>query len=161
MLFHILSKLPKPLNLESLVRRASELFSQYPPERLPHRAWSRVSANSVLKTTHGAPQPLAEQSLTDGERMFERHAAEVKRAEVWNRQILHTRRLARKYQRPATYTATAVVVAVMALLLRRGGVQTPSGAWIPLLVSLQRRTTDTLLNVVGPPLRFLLGLPPG
>jgi len=160
MLFHILSKLPKPLNLESLIRRASEISSLYPPERLPGRAWRRISAYSVLKTTHGAPQPLAKQSLTDGERMFKKQAAEFKRAEAWNRQILHTRKLAQKYKRPATYTATAVFVGVVALLLRRGGFGFSSGAWMPLLLNLRRRTTDTLMTLLGPPLRYLLGPPP-
>ncbi|KAK4541682.1 hypothetical protein LTR36_007826 [Oleoguttula mirabilis] len=129
MLLVVLSKLPKPLDLESLIRYTSEIFTRYPPESLSQppmgswslssRAWSRVSGDSVLKTTHGDPHKLAKQSLTDGELMFDRHAAEIKRAEVWKRQVLQTRRLAKRCQWPATYTAAAVIIAVMALLLRR------------------------------------------
>ncbi|KAK5132506.1 hypothetical protein LTR08_008890 [Meristemomyces frigidus] len=140
MLLVILSKLPKPLDLESLVRDASEIFARYPPESLsqppigswslPARAWRRVSANSVLKTTHGDPHKLAKQRLVDGERMFAKHAAEIMRNNVWKRQMLHARKLAKRYRRPVTYTATAVVVAAIALLFRRSSYQ-PS--WTALL----------------------------
>ena len=125
----ILSKLPKPLDLERLVRNASEIFVKFPPESLsqppvgrwsmPARAWSRVSANSVLKTTHGDLHRLAKQTLTDGERMFAKHSTEITRNEAWKRQVIRTQKMARKYKRPATYTAAAIVVAAAALLLRR------------------------------------------
>lgn len=160
MLLVILSKLPKPLNLESLIRRASEVFTQYPPESLLHpptsnwslpgRAWSRVSANSVLKSSHGDPHKLAKQSLVDGEVMFEKHAAEVKRAEVWKRQRLQIRRLARKYRRPATYTATAGIVAVIALLLSRGNLQ-HSAAWTPLWLGLRQQGSNLIRRVLAQP----------
>ncbi|KAK5116565.1 hypothetical protein LTR85_009190 [Meristemomyces frigidus] len=161
MLLVILSKLPKPLDLESLIRRTSEIFTQYPPERLsqpptsdwslPGRAWSRVSANSVLKTTHADPHKLAKQSLSDGESMFEKHAGEVKRAEAWKRQMLQTRRLARRYQRPATYTAAAVVVAVTAVMLRRSSLRPFFAAWGPVWMGLQRRMSDLMQRILTPP----------
>ena len=131
----ILSKLPKPLDLERLVRNASEIFAKYPPESLsqppigrwsmPVRAWSRVSADSVLKTTHGDLHRLAKQTLGDGERMFAKHSAEIVRNEAWKQQVLRTQKLARKYKRPVTYTAAAVVVAAAALLLRRSSYPLP------------------------------------
>ena len=125
----ILSKLPKPLDLERLVRNASEIFAKFPPESLSQpptgkwsistRAWSRVSASSVLKTTHGDLHRLARQTLGDGERMFAKHSIEIARNEAWNRQVTRTQKMARKYKRPVAYTAAAVVVAAAALLLRR------------------------------------------
>ncbi|KAI7711476.1 hypothetical protein KC353_g8964, partial [Hortaea werneckii] len=69
MLHAILSKMPKPLDLDSLILRASDMFVHHPPEKLPGRAWSRISPNSVLKTTHADPQQLVQQTLEDGERM--------------------------------------------------------------------------------------------
>ncbi|GAB1737307.1 hypothetical protein NU219Hw_g1233t1 [Hortaea werneckii] len=123
MLHAILSKMPKPLDLDSLILRASEMFVHHPPEKLPGRAWSRISPNSVLKTTHADPQQLVQQTLEDGERMFQRQAAEIQRTEARQRQIMHARWLFRKYKRPAAYTATAVLVAVTALLIGRGGSQ--------------------------------------
>lgn len=123
MLHAILSKMPKPLDLDSLILRASEMFVHHPPEKLPGRAWSRISPNSVLKTTHADPQQLVQQTLEDGERMFHRQAAEIQRSEARQRQIMHARWLFRKYKRPAAYTATAVLVAVTALLIGKGGSQ--------------------------------------
>lgn len=128
MLHAILSKLPKPLDLESLLRRTSEIFELYPPPSLPGRAWSRVSANSVLKTTRD-PDALGKQSLEDGERMFERQAAEIRRAEAWKRQKLRARQLARKYRWPATYTSTAIVVAIIAYWFRGSGAPVPLPGW--------------------------------
>lgn len=143
-LYAILSKLPRPLNLERLIRRASEISTQYPPESLPGRAWWWISANSVLKTTHGDPQQLVKQTLTDGERMFQRHAADVKRVEVLKHQTMRMRLIAKKYRRPATYTAATVFIAVMALVLGTGYIQPSWTAWTPLLVGVRQKASDYL-----------------
>lgn len=143
MLHATLSKLPKPLNLESLIRRTSEIFEQYPPERLPGRAWNRVSVNSVLKTTHD-PHKLAQQTLADGEVMFEKQAAEIKRAAEWKEQKLRLWQLARKYRRPATYTGAAIVAAILAYWLRSGGEQAGFASWMPMLAKLRQQTVSVL-----------------
>ncbi|KAK5724069.1 GTPase-activating protein gyp8 [Elasticomyces elasticus] len=120
MLHSILSKLPKPLNLESLIQRTSEIYKQHPPEALPGRAWNRVSANSVLKTTHD-PRQLARQTLADGEKLFEKQAFEIKRADDWKRRKLRVQQLLKKYERPtktATYAGGTLVVVVFAYWLR-------------------------------------------
>lgn len=49
MLHSILSKLPKPLDLESLISKTIELIGIYPPEKLS--SWARISSLSVLKTS--------------------------------------------------------------------------------------------------------------
>jgi len=146
MLHSILSKLPKPLNLESLIQRTSEIYARHPPERLPGRAWSRVSANSVLKTTHD-PAKLAEQTLCDGEVYFEKQAAEIKRAEDWKRRKVHLRQLARQYRRPvktATYASGMVMIVVVAYWLRNSGWQTGFASFMPVLGTMRQRTWTLL-----------------
>lgn len=145
MLHSILSKLPKPLNLETLIQRTSEIFELYPPERLPGRAWSRVSANSVLKTTHDL-HALGKQSLNDGERMFEKQAKEIKRAEDWKRQKLHMQQVARKYKRPATYTSTAIAIVVLAYWLRGSGAQLPLTSWTLAFDRIRQQGLNALLQ---------------
>ena len=49
MLHSVLSKLPKPLDLEGWIARAIRLLDDQPPERLS--TWRRVSRLSVLKTS--------------------------------------------------------------------------------------------------------------
>lgn len=75
----------------------------------------------MLKTTRD-PQSLAIQTLADGERFFERHAAEVKTQELRQKQFEQARVLARKYRRPALATGTAVIAALLAMYLRKAGV---------------------------------------
>ncbi|TKA82678.1 hypothetical protein B0A55_01482 [Friedmanniomyces simplex] len=146
MLHSILSKLPKPLKLESLIQRTSELYQQHPPESLPGRAWSRVSANSVLKTTHD-PQLLAKQTLADGEVLFERQAAEIKRADDWKRRKLRWRQLARKYRRPAraaTYGGATIVAVVIAYWLRNSAGQTVLASCLPVLSRMRQQAWGVL-----------------
>lgn len=118
MLHSILSKLPKPLDLESLIRRTVELFSQYPPERLPGRTWFRISSNSVLKTTRDFYH-LNKQTLQDGERFFVKEAAEIRRQEAFKRKQRQFQALVRRYKRPATWSTAAMFVALVAVYLSR------------------------------------------
>jgi hypothetical protein len=74
----------------------------------------------VLKTTRD-PQALFKQTLQDGERFFERHAADVRTQEVRQKQLERARVLARRYRRPAIGIGTAVLAALIALYLRRAG----------------------------------------
>ncbi|KAK0276048.1 GTPase-activating protein gyp8 [Friedmanniomyces endolithicus] len=150
MLHSILSKLPKPLKLESLIRRTSELYQRHPPESLPNRAWSRVSANSVLKTTHD-PLQLAKQTLADGEVMFERQAAEIRRADEWKRRKLRLRLLSRKYRRPAraaTFGGAAIAVVVIAYWLRGGAGEMGLGSALHVLSRLRQEAWGVLRGCI-------------
>lgn len=118
MLHSILSKLPKPLDLDALISRTSELFEQHPPNRLQGLSWFYISNNSVLKTTRD-PQKLAKQTLHDGEVFFQRQATEISRHKSRMKAFQKARLLARKHRRPAVAAGTAVLVALLALYLRR------------------------------------------
>ena len=120
MLHSILSKLPKPLDLDALIAGSSELHRAHPPNRLSGLAWYQISSNSVLKTTRD-PNALAKQTLQDGERFFERHAADIVTSEIRQKQLQRARVLAKRYQRPALATGTAIFAALLALYLRRSG----------------------------------------
>lgn len=117
MLHSVLSKLPKPLDLEGLIQRTAEIFDSYPPEKLPGQAWKQVSANSALKTTRKA-RNLSKQTLLDGERYLRLQDAEIKRAEEWQKRRVIMRRLTARYKRPAAFTSAAILVGVLALMLR-------------------------------------------
>lgn len=117
MLHSILSKLPKPLNLEDLISRTVQLFQEYPPLRLPGRAWRHVSSNSVLKTTQDFHR-LSQQSLADGEMFFTKEAAEIRRRDALVQRQRQLSLLARRYRRPASWFSGAVLVAVMAFYFR-------------------------------------------
>lgn len=120
MLYAILSKLPKPLDLESLISRTTLLFSQHPPETLPFHAWRKVSRYSVLKTTRD-PTKLAEQTLEEGELLHKKHSAQMERQQAVQRVIDRSRFLAHKYRRPAGAFTLAVVIGVLSLYVGRSG----------------------------------------
>ena len=114
MLHSVLSKLPKPLNLERLISRTMVLFSDHPPEKLPRRAWSNISCHSVLKTTYGSRR---DQSLKDGEALYELQVLQLRRAE------LRKKALARiwKYRRPFGGIGLAVFVGLLSFWLGKKG----------------------------------------
>ena len=132
MLHSILSKLPKPLDLDALITATSTLHASHPPNRLRSLAWWQISSNSVLKTTRD-PYALAKQTLRDGEVFFKRHAADIKTQELRQKQLERARVLAKRYKRPAMATGTAVLAALLALYLRRS---TGGGASIESLAGL-------------------------
>ena len=112
MLHSILSKLPRPLDLDRLVADAVALAERYPPESLP--AWRTISASSVLKTARGV-DVCARQTLEEGEAFFRRQAREI----VWNQRVKVARRALWKYRRPARTLGLAVMVGLVAIWLRR------------------------------------------
>ncbi|KAB5572119.1 rab-GTPase-TBC domain-containing protein [Coniochaeta sp. 2T2.1] len=112
MLHSILSKLPKPLDLDRLIADAVRLTERFPPEGLP--AWRTISGSSVLKTARDI-DVCATQTLEEGERFFERQAREIE----WAQRVKVARHLAWKYRRPAGTVGLAVAVGVVAVLLRR------------------------------------------
>lgn len=118
MLHSILSKLPKPLELDSLVANTIKLFEKHPPETL--RTWRAISTSSVLKTARWPDQTI-KQSLADGEVYFEQQVKELKRAEQREKMFA----VMQKYRRPTQTIVFAVLVGVLAVSLRRSS--GPSG----------------------------------
>lgn len=118
MLHSILSKLPRPLELETLIRNTIELLDRHPPESL--RAWRTISDSSVLKTARHPDQTIT-QTLEDGEGYFKKQVKELQWAEqkekalneIWKR---------RKVIRGV---GMAVLVGVLSFWLRRSS--GPSG----------------------------------
>lgn len=129
MLHSILSKLPKPLDLEGLIADTVALFERHPPERLPSWRWG-ISGSSVLKTAR-EEEPGKEggvavgQTMEDGKRFFERQVKEMQ----WMERKEKARKWMWKNRRPFSRTlGLAVLVGVIAILLRRA----PGGpmAWV-------------------------------
>lgn len=112
MLHSILSKLPQPLDLEALITAARDLFDAHPPERLP--AWRTISRVSVLRTARDA-DACADQSMADGHAFFERQVAEL----WWAERRDKARELLWRYRRPVRGLGLAVIIGVVAVLLRR------------------------------------------
>ena len=76
MLHFTLSKLPQPLDLESLISRTVQLFSKHQPQTLPDMIWWKISSHSVLKTFRSLRE---KQSLKRGEQLFVKQAAQLER----------------------------------------------------------------------------------
>lgn len=113
MLGFILSKIPKDLDLESLISDAIALLDRYPPSTL--RSWRRISSSSCLKTARSV-DACATQSLEDGRRFFEAQARELRRAEKWHKLV----KTASSYRRPVGAISVAtVLVGVAAMYLHR------------------------------------------
>ena len=111
MLHFTLSKLPKPLDLDGLINKAVTSFTNHPPEKLPLRAWSKVSPLSVLKTSRGKN---AAKSLREGQNLFAAQASQLRQQELM-KQALH---VVWKYRRPAGSVGLAIVVGIISLALR-------------------------------------------
>lgn len=114
MLHYILSKLPKPLNLELYIAIAMDLYSRHPPQSLPFKAWRQVSSYSVLKTTRNLEE-LSKQTLQDGEALFWKQAAQIKRMETRQRIVV----VIQKYQKPLGASGLTVFVGILAWWLAR------------------------------------------
>lgn len=112
MLHSILSKLPKPLDLERLIQHALSLFAEYPPETL--QGWRTVSKNSVLRTTLD-PVAAEMQSVEDGRMFFEAQVRELQ----WAERREELMKQVRRYQRPASAVGIAVLVGVVSFYIRK------------------------------------------
>lgn len=148
MLHSILSKLPKPLDLDGLISKTQDLFRRCPPERLPHRAWSHISSYSVLKTTRD-PHALSRQTFGDGERYFDLQARQIQRKDQIK--ALHRRfqAIVQRYRRPARWTGAAVLVAVLALYFGRTGGTFSGAGWVSMVHNAQRRAVDHLWHLLA------------
>lgn len=117
MLHSVLSKLPKPLNLEALISRTMMLFTENPPEGLPSRAWAKISVYSVLKTTR---KSFRTQTLKDGEDLFEHQVLQLRREEL-RKQAMAT---IWKYRRPVSRLGLAFLAGILSIWLsRRAGLE--------------------------------------
>lgn len=111
----ILSKLPKPLDLEALIANAAKLFDKHPPETL--YGWRTISKYSVLKTSRW-PDDMVKQTAEDGAEYFQQHVAEIeweKRKEAFKKRVFQK---IWKYRRPATAVGIALLAGAMAIWLR-------------------------------------------
>jgi hypothetical protein len=119
MLHSILSKLPKPLALETLISNTVRLFEKHPPESL--RTWRSISKFSVLKTSR-YPDQTALQSLNDGKRFFSQQVKELEWAEK-REKIMAT---VWKHRRPVGAVGLAVLIGVLSFWMRKSSI---SSGW--------------------------------
>jgi hypothetical protein len=120
MLHSVLSKLPKPLDLESLISETVSLFVLHPPESISE--WHSISASSVLKTSRYPAQSTG-QTLEDGIKYYKRQVTELRRAEI-RRNVMTA---IWRYRRPAGTAGIAILGVVLAWWVRRNtGVGTGS-----------------------------------
>lgn len=118
MLYSILSKLPKPLDLELLITETITLFDNHPPESLPYRAWRHISSHSVLKTTRN-PSDVARQTIQDGETFLSKQDAEMRRTKAIQKIVRGVKRQIWLYRRPAGALGLAVAIGVVAWWMGR------------------------------------------
>lgn len=114
MLHFTLSKLPQPLDLEALISNTLDLFSKYPPQKLPHFTWWKIPSDSVLKTSRSIG---SKQSLEEGENLFRKQALHLRREELRQKTFAS----AWKYRRPMGSVAAALLVGAASIWLRRSG----------------------------------------
>lgn len=115
MLHSILSKLPKPLNLEKLIADTVALFKDHPPESL--KSWRSISRSSVLKTARWQDE-ISEQKPEDGKIYFDRQVKELANAERRKKAL----KTLWSYRRPAGTVGIAVMVGVLSFWLARSSV---------------------------------------
>lgn len=118
MLHSILSKLPKPLDLEALIANTVRLIKNHPPGSL--KTWPLISQYSVLKTSC-YPDHTASQTLEDGEMYFKKQVTELQ----WAEQREKVLSVIWKYRRPVGTIGLAVLVGVLSFWLRKSS--GPSG----------------------------------
>jgi hypothetical protein len=118
MLHSILSKLPKPLDIETLITNTVSLFEKHPPESL--LMWRSLSRNSVMKTARHYEE-VRSQTLEDGKGYFEKQVKEVE----WADKREKVMKVVWKYRRPARALGVAVLVGVLSFWLRKSS--GPSG----------------------------------
>ena len=117
MLHFTLSKLPKPLDLETLIRRTLHIFREHPPTTLPYGVWRRVSTHSVLKTSHvpgsqnGVP---ALRRLSEGEAHLEKQTVELHRIESYKKAKV----VLWKYRRPIGGLGVAIFIGLLSIWLQ-------------------------------------------
>ncbi|PNS16997.1 TBC1 domain family member 20 [Sphaceloma murrayae] len=148
MLYAVLCKLPKPLDLEALIRRTEGLREMFPPETLPARAWSGISPFSALKTTRDVLATRT-QTLREGEVWLGLQAREIERREAREEALKRVRRAVVVYRRPAGAVVLAVLVGVVSLWLGRGDVGGAASPFFRMIYGLRERVMFTVAQVLG------------
>lgn len=123
MLHFTLSKLPQPLDLDSLISKTMRLFDKHPPQSLSHMIWWRISSQSVLKTSRNLKE---KHSLRKGEELFAKQAAQLRREELQKKAL----EFMWKHRRPATSITLTVLAGVMSIWLTRNGYDRPLWAYL-------------------------------
>lgn len=117
MLHFTLSKLPCPLDLDSHILSAAQLFKDHPPETLPFGVWKHIPGCSVLKTSR---DPSHKYTVDDAVRLFHQQARRL-RNEERRKQALE---LAWKHRRAAGSVALAILVGAASIYIRKKGFET-------------------------------------
>jgi hypothetical protein len=107
----VLQRLPENLDIEDMIQKAMALFEQYPPHKLPDRAWRKVSEYSVLKTTLDV-HAVSRQTLEDGQILFEKHAEQIRKDEARKRMHDMAKKTLAKYRRPVIFTLSVAVCVI-------------------------------------------------
>ena len=115
-LHSMLSKLPKPLDLDALIRSAARLIAAHPPESLPN--WRHISSNSVLKTLR-ANDECAAQTLDEGHLFFQGQVRDMETAQRRRERIKMLRDALRRHRGALGTISLAIAIGVIAVCLRR------------------------------------------
>jgi hypothetical protein len=129
MMHSILSKLPRPLDLEGLISNTEALLKAHPPDTL--KAWSSISSSSVLKTAR-SPEGVIQQSMDEGKKFFDRQAMEVE----WNEKKERAFRQMWLYRKPAASVGMAVLAIALAFYIRKSQPGVSSWSMIKKLIGL-------------------------
>ena len=108
MLHFVLSKLPKPFDLDALILKTVDLMNQYPPKSLPGPSWWLVSRHSVLKSVKG-PESLSSQTFAQGECHFHKQTTETRVA----RACYRARLFLLKRRRGTTAVFVTILIGVL------------------------------------------------
>ena len=114
MLYSMLCKLPKPLDLGRLLMLSNKLYERFPPESLS--GWRGIPNSSVLKTALNLDE-LSSQTLEYGKAAFDKQVLDLKRAEQRRR----LKEMIWKYRRPVGSIGLTVLVGVLSWYIRRNG----------------------------------------
>jgi hypothetical protein len=118
MLHFTLSKLPQPLDLDSLISSAMQLFNDYPPESLPFGAWKRISRHSVLKSSR---DPFNKQTREEAIRLLERQVRQLHNEELKEKALTFLWH----HRRTVGSVAVAIFIGAMSIWIRKKGFDTP------------------------------------
>ena len=114
MLHSVLSKLPRPLDLEKLISLTMNMFQQHPPSSLPLLTRIQISPYSVLRTT---TKPVQDQSLEKGIILFRRQVVQLRLAERRQR----TFNWALRHRTSAVRFSITVLLMVFSVWLQQNG----------------------------------------
>lgn len=116
MLHFTLSKMPQPLDLETLVSSTLSLFQDHPPESLPFRVWRQLPQSSVLKTSRLVGEHA---NLQEAENSFFQQTKELRREEFRKQ----TYALLWRYRRPIGGIGVAILIGLASIYIRKTGLE--------------------------------------